>query len=163
MFSVNLFYKTVALYRLKYISAKKCLTPFILNKMNRRTLWKADNFRYLYGDKNDTLYTRSILVGSIGNVEAFTGSIARYAGHRTRPADRSRRSARNVARSCRHRTPRYRDRHFDGHNVRQATLRLTKESRAPSLSCLELAATTDRRVFFPQSAKRWRNDLYDYP
>lgn len=24
-------------------------------------------------------------------------------------------------------------------------------------------ATTDRRVFFPQSAKRWCNDLYDYP
>ena len=33
----------------------------------------------------------------------------------------------------------------------------------PRISCLAHDATTDRRVFFPQSAKRWCNDLYDYP
>lgn len=50
-----------------------------------------------------------------------------------------------------------------GRDVRTATLRLQENHRQSRISCLAHDATTDRRVFFPQSAKRWCNDLYDYP
>lgn len=68
----------------------KYLTPLILNKMNRRTLWKADNFRYLYGNENDTLHTRFIFVRSIRDGETFTRLVTRNTGNRARFTDRSR-------------------------------------------------------------------------